>query len=265
MRHLASGLRRQVPVPVHGASISTRSARPSRSAQHVGLAARRAHLDIARAGTRDALVDRRQLALVDIGGVDLAAILHRRRQRQRLAAGAGGNDRSPARRVLHRPAARQAASPRPGFRSQPLRNSGSAWMAGLLASAASRMRSPIGDHRVGSAPRCASFGTISSRSALSVLTRRSSGARLASAAPSGAALVAEHARKMRIEPFADIRPQRAAAHWQASRTRAPPAPYPSTARAQSARRCTAPRSPRHRGRARDAACRAAPHAGSPHP
>ncbi len=35
-------------------------------------------------------MDRHQLALVDVGGVDLAAIFHRRRQRQRLAAGAGG-------------------------------------------------------------------------------------------------------------------------------------------------------------------------------
>ena len=41
------------------------------------------------------------------------------------------------------------------------------------------MRRPIGDQRVGSAPRCESFGTTSSRSALSSLTRRSSGARFA--------------------------------------------------------------------------------------
>ena len=89
MRHLASGLRRQVPVPVHGASISTRSARPARSASSFAYAVRRADLDVARAGAREALVDRHQPALVDVGRVDLAAILHRRGQRQRLAAGAG--------------------------------------------------------------------------------------------------------------------------------------------------------------------------------
>ena len=49
-----------------------------------------------------------------------------------------------------------------------------------------RMRNPAGDQRVGSAARCASFGSTSSRSAASVLTRRSSGARLASAVPSAA-------------------------------------------------------------------------------
>ena len=58
--------------------------------EHVGLAARRADLDVARAGARDPFVDRHQLALVDVGRVDLAAIFHRCGERQRLAAGAGG-------------------------------------------------------------------------------------------------------------------------------------------------------------------------------
>ena len=35
-------------------------------------------------------MDRHQLALVDVGGVDLAAVFHRRRQCQRLTAGASG-------------------------------------------------------------------------------------------------------------------------------------------------------------------------------
>ncbi len=34
-------------------------------------------------------MDRRELALVDVGGVNLAAVFHRRGERQRLAAGAG--------------------------------------------------------------------------------------------------------------------------------------------------------------------------------
>ncbi len=41
------------------------------------------------AGTLEPRVDRREPSLVEIGGVDLAVIFHCRRQRQRLAAGAG--------------------------------------------------------------------------------------------------------------------------------------------------------------------------------
>ena len=89
-RHLASGLRRQVPVPVHGASISTQVGAAIEVAEHVSLAARRADLDVARAGARDAFVDWQRLPLVDVGRIDLAAVVHRGGERQRLAAGAGG-------------------------------------------------------------------------------------------------------------------------------------------------------------------------------
>ena len=58
--------------------------------------------------------------------------------------------------------------------------------------------------------RSDSMSAALSRSAFSVLTRRSSGAREASAAPSSRARVAEGAREMRIEPFriiaGDMRP-----------------------------------------------------------
>ena len=50
---------------------------------------RRAHLRIVHARSLEPGVDRRQPALVEIGGVELAAVLHRRRERERLAAGAG--------------------------------------------------------------------------------------------------------------------------------------------------------------------------------
>ena len=57
---------------------------------HVRFAARRAYLDVARAGAGDAFMDRRELALVDVGRVNLAAILHHGGQRQGFSAGAGG-------------------------------------------------------------------------------------------------------------------------------------------------------------------------------
>src|SRR5262249_61527095 len=50
---------------------------------------RSAHLNIARAGPGKAGMDRREAALVEIGGVNLAAIFHGGGKRQRLAAGAG--------------------------------------------------------------------------------------------------------------------------------------------------------------------------------
>ena len=46
---------------------------------------RRAHLDIARARALEPRVDRRQTALVVVGGIELALVLHHRGQRQGLA------------------------------------------------------------------------------------------------------------------------------------------------------------------------------------
>ncbi len=70
--------------------------------------------------------------------------------------------------------------------TMPLRKAGSAWIAGLLASAASRMRRPQGDQRAGSGFKSDSISATASRSAFSVFTRRSSGARDDKAAPSSA-------------------------------------------------------------------------------
>ena len=50
---------------------------------------RRAHLHVARARARQPLVDGREPPLVIVGGIELALVFHRRRQRQRLAAAAG--------------------------------------------------------------------------------------------------------------------------------------------------------------------------------
>ena len=57
--------------------------------EFVAHRARRAHLHIAHARALEPGMDRRQPPLVGIGGVDLALVLHRGGERQRLAAGAG--------------------------------------------------------------------------------------------------------------------------------------------------------------------------------
>ena len=76
-------------MPVQGASTSTQSILPSRSGDRIGPGARRADLDVAHARAGQALVDRREAARVGVGGVDLAVVVHLRRERQRLAAAAG--------------------------------------------------------------------------------------------------------------------------------------------------------------------------------
>ena len=57
--------------------------------ERIGIAFGRAHIGIVDAGARQPLMDRRQLALVAVGRDQPALALHHRRQRQRLAAGAG--------------------------------------------------------------------------------------------------------------------------------------------------------------------------------
>ena len=52
-------------------------------------AGRGSHLNITRAGALKPRMDRRQATLVEIGGVDLATVVHRRGERQRLAASSG--------------------------------------------------------------------------------------------------------------------------------------------------------------------------------
>src|SRR5438067_4887971 len=47
------------------------------------------HLNVARAGARKPRMDRRQPALVEIGGINLAAIVHRRCERQGFTSSAG--------------------------------------------------------------------------------------------------------------------------------------------------------------------------------
>ena len=155
--------------------------------KHIRLAARRPHLNIARAGARDALMDRRKLPLVDVGGVNLTAIFGHRRQRQRLAAGAGGEIDDLFAGLGAGESSAASCEPSSWISIVALEKGGLGVDGGIFRvrrkpDAAARAATIASARRC----RCASFGNTSSRSALSVLTRRSSGARLASAAPSAA-------------------------------------------------------------------------------
>ena len=85
--------------------------------------------------------------------------------------------------------------------TRPLRNAGSAWIAGLFDSAARRMRRPQGDQRVGSGARSASIAAACVALALervdAQVERRARGERGALLR----ALVAEGAGEGGIEPF----------------------------------------------------------------
>ena len=104
--------------------------------ERVLLAARRAHLHVARAGALEPLVDRRKPALVGVGRVDLA------RGSPSSAASASVLPPAPAHRSTtcspgFAPASSAAScEPSSWISIRPLRNAGSAWIAGLLASGA---------------------------------------------------------------------------------------------------------------------------------
>ena len=134
----------------------------------------------------------------------------------------------------------------------PLRKAGSAWIAGLFASRrnddAHARRRPARRlrRRTRRAPqrRCRA-------SAFSVLTRRSSGAREASAAPSSARLVAERGGETTDRAIRDSRPTTcagASSRLTAAQPRA--LVVAQAARARSAHHPRAWRSPRHRAHAR---------------
>ena len=66
---------------------------------------RRADLHVAHARTREALMDRREPTLVGVGGIKLSLIMHRCRERERLAAGTGAWRRNPDAKWRVRPGA----------------------------------------------------------------------------------------------------------------------------------------------------------------
>ena len=169
-------------------------------AQRFGVAPRGADLDVAGARPFDPLVDRRQPALVDIGRVNLAVVVHRRRQRQRLAAGAGAEIDD----LLAGRGAREQRGELGAFVldfDRPLMKRRLGMDRRALGFGGDRMRSPAGDQRVGSACRCASFGRMSSRSVDervdAKIERRPARQRRAF----GRTFLAERSRQMRVEPF----------------------------------------------------------------
>ena len=74
---------------MHGASISNEIDLAFEIGELVAGALGRAHLHIARARALEPRMDRRQPALVGVGRENLAFVVHRRRERERFAAGAG--------------------------------------------------------------------------------------------------------------------------------------------------------------------------------
>src|SRR5579884_2397801 len=87
IRHLASGLRRHVPVPVQGASTKTRSQRPSRSAKPAPPK-RGGCTCTLRTPARFSLGAAHKPCAVAVGCVNLPLILHQRRKREALTASA---------------------------------------------------------------------------------------------------------------------------------------------------------------------------------
>ena len=99
-RHLASGLRRQVPTPVQGASTRTRSASPSRPARGRPLVVAACEfLDIARAGALDPRVDRREATLIVVGRDDARLDSPRKRPAPASFRPRPRRDRSRSRRL----------------------------------------------------------------------------------------------------------------------------------------------------------------------
>ena len=135
------------------------------------------------AGARQPLVDRRELALVVVGRDQPALALHHRRQRQRLAAGAGAE-------IDHLLAGLCRRQQRRELRALVLHLDGALdeILLGMDAGIA-RIGAKL-DAQADRRPRrrrgaeMRSDGSIFSRLAFSVLTRRSSGARLAIAVAS---------------------------------------------------------------------------------
>ena len=145
-------------------------------------------------------MDRRQPPLVVVGREDLALVLHHCRQRQRLAAGTRAE-------IDHLLAGLGAAEQRSELRALVLnfhqtfkkRRFGMDGRALCVRSESDAQAPRRPGRRLGR--------EVGKRPApprarpLIVLTRRSSGAREASAAPSSARVVAEALREMRVEPF----------------------------------------------------------------
>ena len=186
-RHFESGLRRQVPEPVHGASTSTTSNRGTQR-QQCGLVARLHDLHVAHARALQALEDRAELSFVGVVGIDLARVLHAGGERQRLAAracaqienllarrGTGEQGRDLRALVLHlKPALAVRGL---GFEGRAARRPFGRGDAHALRRQRRRHTASL---------RSSAFKTFS-RVAFSVLTLRSTGARALRAAPSSAA------------------------------------------------------------------------------
>ena len=192
-RHLASGLRRQVPEPVHGASTSTRSKRgPSAGSAASSPAVH--HLHVAHAGALQALEDRRAAA----------SCRSRRRRSGRCSASPRRapascrrrrhTNRAPACAGRRRRAARRSASPRPAPRTSPCRAPSRLRVRRLAGPFGRRHAHAQRRQGVGVGAVASSALSTLSRVAFSVLTRRSTGARRPARRPPRPRARRRHAR-----------------------------------------------------------------------
>jgi hypothetical protein len=178
-------------MPVQGASISTHSIR---------LALGSAHLDVARAGSRQARVDGRQAPLVVVGRIDLAAVLHESCERKCLAAGTGA-------KIDHVLAGARLRQKSGKLRAlvlhldPPLDEGGLGMDRRVLGLGAKRNaqapRRPAGRHGAKMRERGLRARTIRLERIDAQIERRAACERRAL----GGALLAEHTGKMRIEPL----------------------------------------------------------------
>ncbi len=199
----ASGLRRQVPVPVQGASTSTRSKVPARRLVHLVAGVRS---DGARhCGRGPAQPPHRPLQppVMDVAGDDMAVIFHGHGDGQGLAPCPGAPIGPPASAARRRPGRRPTGCPRPGSRpartgtphpSSPRGGRRSAGPRGTTGWACRAM------------PSAASAASACSRVAFSRLMRRSSGAGASMAASSASSAGPNRAARWGQQPIGHFQP-----------------------------------------------------------
>ena len=263
-RHLASGLRRHEPVPVQGASINTRSARPSRSAStspsplefapgHCGRPRVPAGHGSARAGA------------CPVGGIELSLVLHGGGERQRLAAGAGAE-------IDHLLAGLRAGKQRGELRAFVL-HFDQALDEGRLGMdrrdfwrrQRARCASPCGDQRVGAGVRCDKRCHRLFARALERIDPQIERRARRKRRSLGSAILAEDGFELRIEPLRIVARDQGGAPSRLAASSSVRSLAGERRRRDAASRRRAWRSPPHRARVRAAACRARLRAACPRP
>ena len=236
-RHLASGRRRQAPRAGAGRVDEDEVEARAERRQRLAVAGRQ-HLHVARACPLQALEDGAQAGGVVVVGVDLAGVLHGGGEGQRLAAGACANVEHLLARARRPPSARRSATLRPvprtslcRARPRPRR-----WVAGRAPSGAGRrtpQRRQRRRHRREPRQGLQHLLAVGLERVDPEIDRRSLSA---SAAPSSAAVGAEHPLEGGLQPIGEVAEHRGRAHRRAPRATGRPAPPRSAARPRAGSR-----------------------------